>query len=171
MWAHPGKQMLFMGGEIAQSGEWDFDASVDWHLLEYPEHSGVQTLVGELNHCYRNEPALWERDFSSEGFRWLDASDSDSNVLSFLRLSADGTRVVACIANLSPVPRSGYGIGLPRGGPWRELLNTDAERFGGAGTTTAHTILASNVGLHGFEHSADVTLPPLGVVWLCPDGQ
>jgi 1,4-alpha-glucan branching enzyme len=171
MWAHPGKQMLFMGGEIAQSEEWDFDASVDWHLLQYPEHSGVQKLVGELNRCYRAEPALWERDFSPDGFRWVDASDSDSNVLAFLRLSADGTRVVACIANLSPVSRSAYGIGLPRGGPWRELLNTDAERFGGAGTTMAGTILASDVALHGFDHSAELTLPPLGVVWLCPEGQ
>jgi len=171
MWAHPGKQMLFMGGEIAQSEEWDFDASVDWHLLEYPEHSGVQTLVGELNRCYRAEPALWERDFSADGFRWLDASDSDSNVLSFVRLSADGTRVVVCVANLSPVPRSGYGVGLPRGGPWREVLNTDAERFGGAGTSTTDTILAGNDGRHGFDHSAHLTLPPLGVVWLCPEGQ
>ncbi len=171
MWAHPGKQMLFMGGEIAQSEEWDYDASVDWHLLQYPEHAGVQTLVGELNRCYRAEPALWERDFSSDGFRWLDASDSDSNVLSFLRLSADGTRVVVCIANLSPVPRSPYGIGLPRGGPWRQLLNTDSERFGGAGTTMDGPILAGDVGLHGFDHSAELTLPPLGVVWLCPEGQ
>ena len=171
MWAHPGKQMLFMGGEIAQSEEWDFDASVDWHLLEYPEHSGVQTLVGELNRSYRAEPALWERDFSADGFRWLDASDSDSNVLSFVRLSADGTRVVVCVANLSPVPRSGYGVGLPRGGPWREVLNTDAERFGGAGTSTTDTILAGDDGRHGFDHSADLTLPPLGVVWLCPGGQ
>ncbi len=171
MWAHPGKQMLFMGGEIAQSKEWDFDASVDWHLLQYPEHSGMQKLVAELNRCYRSEPALWERDFSSDGFRWVDASDSNSNVLSFLRLSADGTRVVACIANLSPVPRSSYRIGLPRGGPWRELLNTDAEKFGGAGTAMSGTILAADAAMHGFDHSAELTLPPLGVLWLCPEGQ
>ncbi|HEV2767759.1 MAG TPA: 1,4-alpha-glucan branching protein GlgB [Acidimicrobiales bacterium] len=171
MWAHPGKQMLFMGGEIAQSEEWDYDSSVDWHLLQYPEHSGVQTLVRELNRSYRSEPALWERDFTSDGFRWLDASDVESNVLSFLRLSADGTRVVVCIANLSPVSRSAYRIGLPSGGPWRELLNTDAERFGGAGTATMDgPTLASDVGLHGFDHSAELTLPPLGVVWLCPGG-
>jgi len=171
MWAHPGKQMLFMGGEIAQSEEWDYDASVDWHLLQYPEHSGVQTLVGELNRCYLTEPALWERDFSSDGFRWLDASDSDSNVLSFLRLSADGSRVVVCIANLSPVRRAAYRIGLPRGGHWRELLNTDAQRFGGASTAMDGTILAGDVRLHGFDHSAELTLPSLGVVWLCPEGQ
>ncbi|MDP9006970.1 MAG: alpha amylase C-terminal domain-containing protein, partial [Actinomycetota bacterium] len=172
MWAHPGKQMLFMGGEIAQSEEWDYDASVDWHLLQYPEHSGVQELVGELNRCYRTEPALWERDFSSDGFRWLDASDSGSNVVSFVRFSADFTRVVVCLANFSPVSRSAYGIALPRGGPWRELLNTDAERFGGSGTTTmADTTVASDVGLHGFDHSVELTLPPLGVVWLCPEGQ
>ncbi|HEV2071170.1 MAG TPA: alpha amylase C-terminal domain-containing protein, partial [Acidimicrobiales bacterium] len=149
-----------------------YDSSVDWHLLQYPEHSGVQTLVRELNRCYRSEPALWERDFTPDGFRWLDASDVESNVLSFLRLSADGSHVVVCIANLSPVSRSAYRIGLPSGGPWRELLSTDAERFGGAGTTTMDgTILASDVGLHGFDHSAELNLPPLGVVWLCPGGK
>ena len=171
MWAHPGKQMLFMGGEIAQSEEWDYDASVDWHLLQYPEHAGVQRLVGELNRCYRAEPALWERDFRPDGFRWLDASDSDSNVLSFLRFSADGSRVVACIASLALVTRSAYGIGLPRGGSWRVLLDTDAEEFGGSGAAAADTVSASGTGLHGFEHSAQLTLPPLGVLWLCPDGQ
>ncbi|MBW3575400.1 MAG: 1,4-alpha-glucan branching protein GlgB [Actinobacteria bacterium] len=170
MWAHPGKQMLFMGGEIAQSKEWNYDASVDWHLLQYAEHAGMRALVAELNRSYRAEPALWERDFSADGFRWLDASDSDSNVLSFLRLGADATRMVACVANLSPVPRPGYRIGLPRGGSWRELLNTDAERFGGGGTALG-AILAGDVGAHGFEYSAELTLPPLAVLWLCPEEQ
>jgi len=168
MWAHPGKQMLFMGGEIAQSEEWDYDASVDWHLLEYPEHAGVQALVAELNRSYRAEPALWERDFTPDGFRWLDASDVESNVFSFLRLSADGSRVLACVANLSPVTREGYRLGLPRPGPWRALLDTDDERFGGAGAAGGGQVVADGAGMHGFEQSAELTLPPLGVLWLCP---
>jgi len=170
MWAHPGKQMLFMGGEIAQSEEWDDDTSVDWHLLEYPEHRGMQHLVRELNRCYRAEPALWEIDFESDGFHWIDASDSDSNVLSFVRLSHSG-RVVACLANLSPVPRVAYRIGLPRPGRWRELLNTDAACFGGSDTGNGGSVEADDQSWHGQNHSAEINLPPLAVVWLCPESQ
>ena len=168
MWAHPGKQLLFMGGEIGQSAEWDDDASVDWHLLQYPEHQGMQELVRELNRCYRAEPALWDIDFESDGFRWIDASDADSNVLSFLRLSADG-RMLACIANLSPVPRPRFRVGLPRPGRWREVLNSDAERFGGSNTGNAGSVLADGGGWNGQEHSALVNLPPLAVLWLGPE--
>ncbi len=170
MWAHPGKQMLFMGGEIAQSEEWDDDTSVDWHLLEYPEHRGMQHLVRELNRCYRAEPALWEIDFESDGFQWIDASDSDSNVLSFVRLSRTG-RVVACLANLSPVPRVAYRIGLPHAGRWRELLNTDAACFGGSNTGNGGSVEADNRAWHGQKHSAEINLPPLAVIWLCPESQ
>ena len=132
MWAHPGKQLLFMGGEIAQSEEWDYQHSLDWHLLQYPEHKGVQDLVRALNRLYLAEPALFERDFTPDGFRWIDASDVESNVLAFLRIAEHG-RPLACIANLSPVPRTGYRIGLPRGGVWQELLNTDLTDFAGSG--------------------------------------
>ncbi len=168
MWAHPGKQLLFMGGEIGQSQEWSCDRSVDWHLLEYPEHRGIQDLVRELNRRYREEPALWERDFGPEGFRWIDIDDVDSNVLSFLRTSADGERVLACVANLSAAPRHGYRVGLPRGGRWREVLNTNAAELGGTGLGNAGEVWAADLPWQGLGHSAELVLPPLGVLWLVP---
>jgi len=106
MWAHPGRQLPFMGGEIAQNDEWRYNASVDWHLLEYPEHAGVQRLVRELDAVYRDQPALWEQDFDWSGFRWIDPNDADHSVLSFIRFPVPDQRVVACIANLTPVVRT-----------------------------------------------------------------
>ena len=169
MWAHPGKQLLFMGGEIAQSAEWHHDRSLDWHLLQYPEHHGVSELVKALNTTYRAEPALWEQDFTGDGFRWIDLSDVDGNVLSFLRFSAEGGRVLACVANLAPVPRPGYRIGLPRQGRWREVLNTDAACFAGSNTGNAGGVDAEPAPWHGQDCSAELTLPPLGVLWLAAE--
>ena len=166
MWAHPGKQLLFMGSEIAQSAEWNHNMSLDWHLLEYAEHRGVQDLLRNLNAIYKDEPALWERDFTPDGFRWIDASDVDNNILSFLRLNADGSRAVACIANLAPVPRHGYRIGLPSSGAWREVVNTDAAEFGGSGVGNGGEVWAGDDPWHGLPASAEVTLPPLAVLWL-----
>jgi 1,4-alpha-glucan branching enzyme len=168
MWAHPGKQLLFMGGEIAQSEEWSHHKSIDWHLLQYREHRGVQDLVRFLNDEYRRRPALWERDFTPDGFRWIDASDVDANVYSFLRFSADG-RPMACMANLSPVARSGYRIALPSRGTWRQVLNTDAVAFGGSGVAEGQSVEAEEVPWTGLPHSAELTLPPLAVLWLVPD--
>ena len=168
MWAHPGKQLLFMGGELAQDREWSHDRSLDWHLLDTPEHRGVQELVRCLNRTYAGEPALWERDFTPDGFRWIDASDVENNVLSFLRTSADGSSVLACVANLSPVPRYGYRIGLPRGGDWREVVNTDALEFGGSGVGNDGRVWANDAAWHGLPYSTEMTLPPLAVVWLVP---
>ncbi len=171
MWAHPGKQLLFQGCEIAQSDEWSHDRSVDWHLLQFPEHSGVQKLVRELNRAYVDEPALWEKDFEEGGFQWIQGADADSNVAAFLRYSADGSRVLACVANLSPLPRPGYRLGLPKGGAWREVLNSDAEGFFGSNTGNGGGVWAGDEGWHWLPHSAEVTIPPLGVVWLVPEGQ
>jgi 1,4-alpha-glucan branching enzyme len=170
MFAHPGKQVLFMGSEIAQSREWTFEESLDWHLLQYPEHQGMQDLVRELNRTYAAEPALWEQDFVPEGFRWIDASDTGSNVVSFLRFGAGGA-TLACVANLSPVPRDDYRIGLPEGGPWRVRLNTDDSRFAGAGLGPAETVKAVEEPLHGLDFSAALQLPPLAVLWLTPERQ
>ena len=167
MWAHPGKQLLFMGGEIAQSSEWNYERSLDWHLLEFPEHKGVQDLVRALNRGYVDEPALFERDFTPDGFRWIDASDVESNVLSFLRTSSDQRKLV-CVANLSPVPRYGYRLGLPEGGEWREVLNTDRSEFAGSGVTNDAALTARSDGWHGLPFSVELSLPPLGVVWLVP---
>ena len=116
MWAHPGKKLLFMGCEFAQETEWSHERSLDWHLLEDPQHAGIQSLVRDLNHAYKAEPALWEMDFEGEGFWWIEASDADSNVFAFARRTRDAERVVVFVANLSPLPREGYRLGLPRAG-------------------------------------------------------
>ncbi len=168
MWAHPGKKLLFMGGEIAQVREWDSGGSIDWHLLETPGHAGVQSLVRDLNTHYRAEPALWEADFEPAGFRWLEANDGDNNVLAFMRLSADGGRQLVCVCNFSPVPRYGYRVGLPQKGDWTELLNTDSELYGGSGVGNLGVVKAEAKPWHDQPFSAEVTLPPLGVVWLAP---
>ncbi len=133
MWAHPGKKLLFMGGEFAQQQEWSHDRSLDWHLLDDPGHKGVQSLVGDLNRAYRDEPALWELDGDPAGFAWLELHDAPANVIAFARFSADGERMLVCVCNLSPVPRPGYRVGLPRAGAWREVVNTDAAEYGGSG--------------------------------------
>ena len=137
MWAHPGKKLLFMGGEIAQRAEWNHDRSLDWHLLQAPAHAGVQRLVRDLNRAYRDEPALFELDGDPAGFQWVQVESADVNVLAFLRRS--GERHVAAIANLSPVPRHGYRLGLPRAGEYREVLNTDAAEYGGSGRKSLQT--------------------------------
>jgi 1,4-alpha-glucan branching enzyme len=170
MWAHPGKKLLFMGAEMAQDREWAHDRSLDWHLLQHPSHAGVDKLLKTLNLLYKDRPALWEQDFEWTGFSWIDANDSDQSVLSFLRLPADqdGGRPLACIANLTPVPREGYRIGVPRGGWWREVLNTDAEDFWGSGVVNG-SVSADGYAWHGHDQSLALTLPPLGVVWLEPE--
>ena len=170
MWAHPGKKLLFMGGELAQEREWSHDRSLDWHLLERPEHSGVQALVRDLNRAYRGEAALWEVDFEPAGFSWLEANDGSSNALAFARFSRDRRRVLVCLCNFSPVPRPGYRVGLPQGGRWRELLNTDSEFYGGSGIGNLGAVEAEERFWHEQPYSAEVTLPPLGVIWLVPEG-
>jgi len=170
MWAHPGKKLLFMGGELGQEDEWRSEGSVDWQLLERPEHSGIQSLVRDLNTNYRAEPALWELDFDPAGFRWLEPNDAAANVLVFLRRSRDGERLVVCACNFSPVPRPAYRVGLPRAGRWRELVNTDSEFYGGSGVGNMGGVEAEERPWHEQPYSAELTLPPLGVVWLVPEG-
>ncbi len=165
MWAHPGKQLLFMGGEFAQEREWDHDRSLDWHLLADAGHAGVHQLVRDLNHTYCDRPALWTVDFDPAGFTWLVADDADQNVAAFLRIGVDG-QVLACAANLSPTARHDYLLGLPRPGSWQELLNTDAHHYGGSGVGNLGAVEADGPPAHGQPTSARVTLPPLGVVWL-----
>jgi 1,4-alpha-glucan branching enzyme len=169
MWAHPGKKLLFMGGEIGQEAEWSEERSVDWHLLEQADHAGVQALVRDLNRVYRARPALWEVDFEPDGFRWLEPNDATNNVLAFARWSADGSDVVVCVCNLSPVPREGYRLGMPRAGGWVEALNTDSTYYGGSDVGNLGGVTAEEVAWHDQPYSAEVTLPPLGVLWLVPD--
>ena len=168
MWAHPGKKLLFMGGELAQDTEWSHDRSLDWHLLDQPAHAGMQRLVRDLNLIYRDEPALWERDFDASGFAWIEANDAASNTLAFARFGAGGERALICVENLSPVPRPGYRAGVPRAGEWREVLNTDATVYGGSGLVNAAPLVAEQREWQGQPWSVKLTLPPLAVVWLRP---
>jgi 1,4-alpha-glucan branching enzyme len=169
MWAHPGKNLLFMGGELAQTREWSHDRSLDWHLLEHPEHRGVQDLVRELNRLARRTPALFELDFRGEGFQWIDANDGASNVISFARFAADGSPLV-CLANLSGTDRPQHRFGLPQGGRWRRVLDTQDPAFGGWGGGGPAELDADPVAWHGRDHSLALDLPALSVVWLVPAG-
>ena len=168
MWAHPGKKLLFMGGELAQEQEWSHERSLDWHLLERPRHAGVQRLMRDLNHLYRDTPALWQLDAEPGGFRWLVVDDRDANVVAFARFARDGRALVAA-ANLSPVPRTGYRLPMPRPGRWRQVLNTDSEAYGGANVGNGGSVWSEELPWGGEGSSAEVTIPPLGVVWLTPD--
>jgi 1,4-alpha-glucan branching enzyme len=169
MWAHPGKKLLFMGGEFAQEAEWSHERSLDWHLLERPEHAGIQSLVRDLNHAYRSEAALWELDFDGRGFWWLEPNDAANNVIAFGRASRDGERVVIFVANLSPVPCGPYRLGLPRPGRWRELVNTDSTYYGGADIGNLGGIETEPIPWHNQAFSAEITVPPLGALLLVPD--
>ena len=199
MWAHPGKKLLFMGGELGQEREWSHDRSLDWHLLEEADHRGLYDLVAELNRLAAGLGALWRSDFAPDGFRWLDAGDRSMSIYAAARSEGrsnmddgveDGPETLVCVANLTPVPRHGYRVGLPgpaeaepadeaagvagagpavgRPGPaggWREVLNTDDERWGGSGVINP-AVVPDDVAWQGCRRSALLTLPPLAVIWL-----
>jgi 1,4-alpha-glucan branching enzyme len=165
MWAHPGKQLLFMGSEIAQSAEWSEGRSLDWWLLDYPEHRGVQACVRDLNRIYREQPALWSQDHDPAGFEWIDANDASGNVFSWLRWGNDGS-VMAVVLNFSPMVHEHYRLGLPMAGQWTEVLNTDAEVYGGSGAGNFGGVTAEGDGAHGMATAATMTVPPLSGVWL-----
>jgi 1,4-alpha-glucan branching enzyme len=175
-WAHPGKQLLFMGSEFGQDSEWSEQAGLDWQALSDSTgfHSGVQRLVRDLNRVYDGSPALWQQDFNPLGFNWIDASDADGNVLAFLRFAGTddtepGAKTVACVVNFSGGPHLDYRVGLPTAGRWREVINTDAADYGGSGVGNLGAVEAVNEPWHGQPASASLSLPPLGVLWLAPD--
>jgi 1,4-alpha-glucan branching enzyme len=168
MYAHPGKKLLFMGGEFAQWAEWNHDRSLDWHLIEQPEHAAIQRLVADLGRVYAETAALWQVDGNSEGFRWIDAGNVDQSVLSFVRMDAEGRPGLACVANFSPAVYHGFRVGLPVAGAWREVINTDAVDYGGSGQGNMGKVETEPMSWHGFDQSATLTVPPLGVVWLAP---
>jgi 1,4-alpha-glucan branching enzyme len=170
MWAHPGKKLLFMGGEFAQGAEWNHDRSLDWHLLEVPWHAGVQRLVRDCNHQARAHGALFAKDCDGDGFQWIVVDDRDASVFAWLRYGHPGSPPVAVLANLTPVPRVSYEVGLPHQGVWREILNTDAAEYGGTNSGNAGHVVAGAVPLLGFPCSARITLPPLATLWLVYDG-
>ena len=165
MYSQPGKKLLFMGGEIAQSSEWGHDRSLDWHLLQYAPHQGIQDLVIDLNRLYRTEPALHQWDNQGEGFEWIDCHDADTSVLTFLRKAAHCSPViVAC--NFTPVPRHGYLVGAPIPGFWREILNSDAPAYGGSGVGNLGGKETLAEPAHGHPQSLSLTLPPCGAIIL-----
>jgi 1,4-alpha-glucan branching enzyme len=165
MWAHPGKKLMFMGGEFGQRREWQHEESLQWHVLDYPQHGGVRRWMGDLNRLYRSEPALHELDFTTDGFEWIDCDDWETSVLSFLRKDKHGSGLILVLCNFTPIPRANYVVGVPRAGYWRELLNSDATIYGGSGTGNFGGIEAAPVGAHGRYHSLTVTLPPLSIVF------
>jgi 1,4-alpha-glucan branching enzyme len=164
MYTHPGKQLLFMGGELAQRREWNHDASLDWHLLEETPHRGVQTLVKDLNALYSATPALYEVDFEPAGFGWIEGGDIENSVVSFLRRANKDLAIVVC--NFTPGVRHGYRIGVPEGGAYEEALNTDDTRYGGSGVRNSEGVLAEKVPAHGQPYSLSLTLPPLATMVL-----
>ena len=169
-WLFPGKMLLFMGGEIGQSDEWNANAEVAWWLLEAgPYHKGLQQFVKDLNQLYLSEPALWQSDFDHDGFRWIDASDREGSILSFIRQTNSGKNQVAVILNLTPVPRLRYRLGLPRGGKWAEIVNSDAAVYGGSNTGNMGGVISQERKSHGLPFSAEFILPPLGIIAFRPE--
>ncbi|HSB16717.1 MAG TPA: 1,4-alpha-glucan branching protein GlgB [Bryobacteraceae bacterium] len=164
MYAHPGKKLLFMGSEIGQYEEWNHDASIRWELLEFDYHRKLQALVRELNRIYRSEPALYEVDFQWNGFEWIDLSDVDNSIISFLRRAADPEDLLLFTCNFTPVPREGYRLGVPAAGYYREVFNSDSELFGGSNMGNAGGVNARPIPCHGRQDSIQITLPPLAVV-------
>ena len=170
MWGHPGKKLLFMGQEFAQGAEWNAEQSLDWHLLDVGWHQGVRSLVRDLNRLYRDEPALHQQDCDGAGFEWLEANDAEHSVLAWLRRGRDGSPPVLVLCNFTPTPHQAYRLGLPAAGRWREILNSDAEIYGGSGMGNQGAIETEEVASHDRPFSALITLPPLATVWFRLEG-
>ncbi|MDP9963072.1 1,4-alpha-glucan branching enzyme [Variovorax paradoxus] len=166
MWAHPGKKLLFMGGEFGQRREWTHDGELEWWVCELEDHGGLQRLVAQLNRVYRGAPALYQQDFSASGFEWVAADDADASVFAFLRKPRDGHPPLLVVSNMTPVPRTNYLLGVPLPGFWSELINTDAVEFGGSGWGNLGGVEAAPVRSHGRMHSVCMTLPPLSTLIL-----
>jgi 1,4-alpha-glucan branching enzyme len=166
MLAHPGKKLLFMGCEFGQWREWNHDRSLDWHLLDDPAHRGLRHYVQDLNRLLRSEPALYENDYSENGFQWIDCDDNTNSVLSLMRTARDPRDFVVVVFNFTPVPRPGYRMGVPAPGFYAELLNSDAALYGGSDIGNGGGVHSEAIAAQGFEHSLPLTLPPLGCLLL-----
>jgi 1,4-alpha-glucan branching enzyme len=165
MYTQPGKKLLFMGGEFGQGYEWNHEQSLDWSVLHYPLHSGVQTLLRRLNEIVRDEPALHDLDFDHAGFEWIDANDTQQSVLSYLRRDRDGDSVIVAVFNFTPVPRHNYRVGVPFDGFWQELFNSDATEYGGSGQGNLGGLESTPVAWNGRPFSLNLTVPPLAAVF------
>ncbi len=169
MYGHPGKKLLFMGGEFGQWHEWDFNTSLDWHLLKYEPHQKLQRFVRDLNHLYTSEPAMYEVDTDWQGFQWIDFRDADNSVVAFLRKARNPEDMLLFVCNFTPVPRYQYRLGVPRSGSYREILNSDAERYGGSNVGNLGQVQAENIPSHDHPASLSLTLPPLAVIVMKPE--
>ncbi|MEN8262007.1 MAG: 1,4-alpha-glucan branching protein GlgB [Nitrospirota bacterium] len=165
MYSHPGKKLLFMGAELAQWKEWNHEESLEWHVLEYPFHKGVQKWLQDLNHLYRSEKALYDLDFSQDGFEWIDSHDWEGSTISYIRKDRDSNEIILVVCNFTPVVRDNYVVGVPRGGFWREILNSDAEIYAGSGKGNSGGVEASSEPGQGRDFSLHLTLPPLSVLF------
>lgn len=170
MYAHPGKKLFFMGAEFAQWTEWNHDKSIDWHLLQYAPHQGMHQWVKDLNYFYKNEPALYERDFTPDGFEWIDLNDYQQGVLSFIRKSEHNKSKIVVVCNFTPMTWHNYSIGVPEDGFWKEVLNSDGANYGGASQGNLGGKEASKKSFHGRPFSLSLTIPPLGILFLKRDG-
>jgi 1,4-alpha-glucan branching enzyme len=168
MFGHPGKKLLFMGGEFGQWSEWNHDVSLDWHLLEYPFHAGLRRWIRDLNTLYRGERSLYEVDFDTSGFEWVDCNDFERSIVSFIRKAKNPNQVTLFVCNFTPVPRQNYRVGVPFDVEWKEVLNSDAPLYGGSGQGNMGSITASPLPVHGRSYSLNMTIPPLGVVVFRP---
>ncbi len=171
LFGHPGKKLLFMGGEFGQWPEWNHDASLDWHVLQYPTHSGLLRWVRDLNTFYRGQPSLFEVDFDAAGFEWVDCSDSRRSVVCFLRKARNPDDMTLFVCNFTPVPRHNYRVGVPFDCHWQEMLNSDAGLYGGSGQGNIGGVAAAPLPIHGRPYSINLTLPPLGIVVFQPAGR
>ncbi len=165
MWAHPGKKLLFMGGEFAQFYEWNHEQSLDWHLTQWADHWRMQDYMKDLNRIYKENPALWEADTDPSGFQWVDVHNANENVVAFLRKSPKTGRQLLCIGNFSPVLRHGYRVGLPKWGYYKEILNSDSAHYGGSNFGNGGGVQSEDISYQGMPHSAIVFLPPLSILW------
>jgi 1,4-alpha-glucan branching enzyme len=166
MYTHPGKKLFFMGGEFGQWSEWNHEKSLDWHLLGYEPHENLQKWLKDLNQYYKQQPALFEDDFTGNGFEWIEANDSENSVLSYMRHSRNGDKSVIAVGNFTPVPRYNYRVGVPEPGYWKEVLNSDAKIYGGSGQGNMGGVKSAPVRSHGQYNSVTLTIPPLGIVLL-----
>ena len=165
MYGHPGKKLLFMGGEFGQCKEWNHDESLEWHVLQYPHHQGVQKWIKDLNYFYKTEPVMYELDFSIDGFEWIDSHDWEQSIISFIRKGKNTGEIILVVCNFTSIPRYNYRVGIPHGGFWREVLNSDAEIYGGSGCGNFRGVEAATIPAQGRCNSLSLTLPPLSVLF------
>jgi 1,4-alpha-glucan branching enzyme len=168
MFGHPGKKLLFMGIEFGQWNEWNSAQSLDWHLSEYEPHQKLATCLADLNRLYKSEPAFYDEDFSWKGFEWIDFSDADNSIISFIRWTKDHSECLIFVCNFTPVPRENYRVGVPHAGYYQEIFNSDAEKYFGSNMGNNGGVTSQEIGCNGRQHSLGLTLPPLSTIILKP---